>query len=118
MAGAQSEPHTPALPRSLTVVQSLGLPEIAPDGFDPRSGRSANWAVGPRPCSMTPGPHISMLQPARPRQRNHTGAGRRLWLNRRSIGVSLSRESLNPILFMIVDVITDKATQVPPPSAR
>ena len=29
--------------------------EIAPDGFDPRSAWSANWAVGPRPCSMPPG---------------------------------------------------------------
>ena len=58
-------------------------------------------------------PHIPMLQPAQPRQRNYSGAGRRLWFNRPSIGSVLVQGIVNPILFMIVDVTTDQAAQMP-----
>ena len=96
--------RTAQLPNGGTVPR---VAEIAPDVFDPRSAWSATGQSGRARVLCRLAPHISMLQPAQPRQRNHTGAGRRLWLNRPSIGGVLVQRIVNPILFMKVDEFTD-----------
>ena len=77
---------------------------------------AAQWTASrrksTRPCSMPLGSTRTDAGAAQAGQRNHTGAGGRLWLDELSIRSVLVQRIVDPTFFVIADVITDQAAKV------
>src|SRR4051812_22871414 len=61
-------------------------------------------------CSLSPG--VSMVEPAQPWQRSHTGIADCHWLDRTSAGCVFSQRVVDAVLLVIADVLADDAPQV------
>src|SRR5919197_554208 len=106
-ASTNRNEHSPAL---LSVVAA-----VRPSGRWNRPGRvgsieahrRAAWQADRERLLCRLAPLVTMVESTKARQRNHSGAGGRLWLDRSSIRGVLVQGIVNPILFVIADVIAD-----------